>query len=614
MPKKEAAKTPRGFVLNAAADIPDLRDRMYEPPLIKLEEEIEPDAEGFNIRSQGTEGACTGFALAAAIDMLNARRGHEDIKASARMLYEMAKRFDEWTGEDYEGSSLRGAIRGWWHNGVCPEELWPYTKKADRETLTVERSKAAHVNALGAYYRLRPNLTDFHAALNEAGVLCASARVHTGWFNPPRKSGLIKKGDPLTGGHAFTVVGYNGVGFWIQNSWGKGWGKRGLALWPYEDWAENLMDAWVFRMAVPTPQVFDLRAGISSLDPASRAEWLRAPKRKEIAGHFVHIDDGEFHEKGRYHSRLVDVEQTAERVVTSRKNYRHLLFYAHGGLNSPAASATRIRAMKDVFKANGIYPFHFMYDTGLVEELMDVIRRKSERTEQRVGGVFDFTDKIFEGLIGKPGTLVWKEMKLGARSAFEPGHAGHATLKVFAEALDGTDIKVHLAGHSTGGILLAHLLEALDRITAWGRPIASCSLMAPASTIELYRSHYATRLGPSAPARIRLPKLHVYNLTDKQEQDDTVTPLYHKSLLYLVSNAFEGDSGKPLLGMKKFNKRLRSAPGLKFFYSGEDRPLHTESTTHGGFDNDPRTMNSILVAILGRGRVARPFTKKDLDY
>lgn len=205
-------------------------------------------------------------------------------------------------------------------------------------------------------------------------------------------------------------------------------------------------------------------------------------------------------------------------------------------------------------------------------------------------------------------------MKLGARSAFELGHAGHATLKVFAEALDGTDIKVHLAGHSTGGILLAHLLEALDGITAWSQPIASCSLMAPASTIELYRSHYATRLGPSASARIRLPKLHVYNLTDKQEQDDTVTPLYHKSLLYLISNAFEGDSGKPLLGMNKFSKRLRSAPELKFFYSGEGRPLHTESTTHGGFDNDPRTMNSILGAILGRGRVTRPFTKKDLDY
>ncbi|KKK49469.1 hypothetical protein LCGC14_3134740, partial [marine sediment metagenome] len=50
---------------------------------------------------------------------------------------------------------------------------------------------------------------------------------------------------------------------------------------------------------------------------------------------------------------------------------------ANVGLNWPAASATRIRAMKDVFKANGIYPFHFMYDTGLVEELMDVIRRKS---------------------------------------------------------------------------------------------------------------------------------------------------------------------------------------------------------------------------------------------
>ena len=31
--------------------------------------------------------------------------------------------------------------------------------------------------------------------------------------------------------------------------------------------------------------------------------------------------------------------------------------------------------MKETFKDNRIYPLHFMYDTGLIEEIKDVIQR-----------------------------------------------------------------------------------------------------------------------------------------------------------------------------------------------------------------------------------------------
>ena len=87
------------------------------------------------------------------------------------------------------------------------------------------------------------------------------------------------------------------------------------------------------------------------------------------------------------------------------------MFYAHGGLNPPKGSAARVRAMKDVFKTNNIYPFHFMYDTGLLEELNDIIFGKSNQTEERVGSIFDRSDRIIERRIGRIGTLVWEEMK-----------------------------------------------------------------------------------------------------------------------------------------------------------------------------------------------------------
>ena len=76
---------------------------------------------------------------------------------------------------------------------------------------------------------------------------------------------------------------------------------------------------------------------------------------------------------------------------------------AHGGLNSPKASARRIAAMKEVFKDNGIYPFHIMYDTGIVEELKDLILRKEVDASERTGGFSDWTDRFLEGF----GTSSW---------------------------------------------------------------------------------------------------------------------------------------------------------------------------------------------------------------
>jgi hypothetical protein len=92
-----------------------------------------------------------------------------------------------------------------------------------------------------------------------------------------------------------------------------------------------------------------------------------------------------------------------------------------------------------------------------------------------------------------------------------------------------------------------------------------------------------------------------------------VTPAYRKSLLYHVSNAFERPdkadfksqgkredirSGepfapKPILGMQKYSQATENTPRLTIRYAAGNS-LITRSTTHGGFDNDPFTMNDIL--------------------
>ncbi len=113
----------------------------------------------------------------------------------------------------------------------------------------------------------------------------------------------------------------------------------------------------------------------------------------------------------------------------------------------------------------------------------------------------------------------------------------------------------------------------------------------------------------------------IYNLDDEHELDDQVATVYRKSLLYLVSNAFEEEQPAPLLGMQKFLEQpkyaddLKKLKRLKVIYSRGYRKGHatSESETHGGFDNDPDTMNDVLKTVLG-GRPKVKFTEDNLNY
>lgn len=108
--------------------------------------------------------------------------------------------------------------------------------------------------------------------------------------------------------------------------------------------------------------------------------------------------------------------------------------------------------------------------------------------------------------------------------------------------------------------------------------------------------------------------MSIYNLSKDLEKDDNVAKIYRKSLLYLVSRAFEEEPVEEILGMRKYSDEL-NAPRLSFIYSeGRDNQTpRSASRSHGGFDNDPATMNDILRRVLD-AEPERLFTKQDLTY
>ncbi len=617
--------------LDTSRDPFDSRDLIYRPALVRLEKSRTPAWKNLTILDQGSEGACTGFGLAAVINYLNRERGTKT-RVSARMLYKMARFYDEWEGEDYDGSSVRGAIKGWFKNGVCTEKSWPNAPTpGTADYLTRTRQLDALKFPLGAYYRVLPRRTDVHAALNEVGIVYASAETHSGWNDPATGEINYRASYKPGGGHAFAIVGYTDEGFIIQNSWGEDWGgyksgrrtHKGLALWSYDDFDKNVWDLWVVRMALGVNSLAALRSSYG-LGVAGARRTEAGPPRHEVQNYYVHVDDGRFDETSTYPSTEEQVKNSVRELVAnaSGASPKPIMLYAHGGLNKVAPSVTRAAKWQDVFARNNAAQLHFIWETGFLAELKDVLFSRSKRAEERAGSSANWFDKFLELVTKRIGSAIWKEMRVGADAAFgvwQPGDcgAGTRTLEFLIDELEKVPAAkrpaVHIGCHSAGAIFAGHLLDRWAQLT--DHPVSSLNMFAPACTVDFF----ADSIGPHIKSGVVKKAAH-FRLTDELECKDKVGP-YGLSLLYLVSRAYQNRKKKniPILGMEKFAKntdkvvaKLGIKSKVKTLVAGKDTE-HTDSTTHGGFDNDIASMNTLLTNVLGGKKPNKPFGKDDVS-
>ena len=151
--------------------------------------------------------------------------------------------------------------------------------------------------------------------------------------------------------------------------------------------------------------------------------------------------------------------------------------------------------------------------------------------------------------------------------------------------------------------MLGRLLAALGRFKIKNLKLGSIHLMAPACTVDFFNQHYAPYLTGKGALALQ-DKLYLYALTDAQELADKVStnipvlPSYSHSLLYLVSRGFEDPVPMPIAGMAKYHGGLPSSARLKISYSGVGGD--SQSTSHGGFDNDAATLTTIMNRIAGK--------------
>ena len=618
---------------NVVPDRLDLRDRPYLPAIA-----VAPGSEllckkKLPVLDQKQTNACTGFALASMVHYLLRQRAPAAPAISPFMIYSMARRYDEFPGSTEDaGSSLRGARKGWYRHGACRAVLWkgyamPAADPDPRKDWWLDAAR----RPLGAYYRVDSrSVTDMHVALSEVGVLYASAICHDGWLQQPAAKTPrgrywtipARRGGPDDGGHAFIIVGYNRDGFIIQNSWGRTWGSGGFAVLSYEDWLDNAMDCWVAQLGVVTEQHLAIAASTSLRYDNKRVQLAadRTLRDREISPFIINMENnGKLSSTGRFRTQPGDVDALVTlQIDTARSNWGlkanaplDIAIYAHGGLTGEDDAAQTAAVWIPAMYEARILPIFLMWETDLwstlKNRLADVLF--GLRDEPRLtAGISDqlkrFWNRRLEKTLALPGSIVWGEMKQNAEAISVNAQSGARILHQCATrspSFDPARDRLHLIGHSAGAIAHSHIVQHL---CAQGWAFQTLNLMAPAVTVELFDAAVRPALESG-----KVGRLNQFHLTDVVEQaDPTCKPIlyYTRSLLYLVSESFEHGVRTPVLGMEKYFDAyvaMRKLENVRAFPSPANAV--SQSITHGGFDDDRATRESIISLIkTGKPRAA----------
>lgn len=254
--------------------------------------------------------------------------------------------------------------------------------------------------------------------------------------------------------------------------------------------------------------------------------------------------------------------------------------------------------------ATSIYPIHFVWETGFFDAIKQIFSGMRQAAPR---DLWDYTSdpatEAFARTFG--GVKIWSAMKRSAELAVaDDGGASYVAQKLaaFCAAHSG-EIELHAVGHSAGSIFHSHFLPTA--IVKGVPSFKTLHFLAPAIRVDEFKRRLLPTLGN------KVEHLTMYTMKRDWEEDDSVA-IYQKSLLYLIYYALEPKSKSPILGLEisvREDDELKKLCGL-----GGSPSQHAEvvwsvsqeitgrsastSRSHGGFDNDRPTMNSVARRVL----------------
>lgn len=242
---------------------------------------------------------------------------------------------------------------------------------------------------------------------------------------------------------------------------------------------------------------------VQAVDSLVRGIVLSPADVQAMRPHLVNLRMGEFSNNGQWSTSPMDVDAIFDdflpRALQQARAAGHplrLMFYAHGGLVDEDDALASVRSRLGWWKDNDIYPISFVWETGLIEVLGQMLEQGQSRG-LGMRNVFsdNISDPLMEAVAHRAGGVqIWNSMKSSAQRAssgnLDGGAVAGGAWYVARQLADfcgryGDEVEVHAAGHSAGAIFHAWFLPCA---LALGVPrVRSLHLLAPAGASISWR-------------------------------------------------------------------------------------------------------------------------------
>jgi hypothetical protein len=335
----------------------------------------------------------------------------------------------------------------------------------------------------------------------------------------------------------------------------------------------------------------------------------------ELRPHVIDLNQGRLSSGGSFATSdadVVDIFRTHLPAWLATADSPAVVFWAHGGLVGESSGLGIAVDQLRWWKANGVYPIFFVWESGLMDALGALLGRQEE-ARAATRDLFDWTtDPLVEATartLGGP--KVWTAMKTSAENASREDGGATRAATLLKELCDGQPaLRLHAVGHSAGAIFHRFFLT---RTRSLGVPaFRTLSLLAPAITVDGFAQGLMPLVGD------HVESVRMYTMHREYERADVCqaggVDFYHKSLLYLIHHALEPEPGTPILGLED---SVTTDPATREFFRDDRAPDEAKivwsvgpdsaSTSHGGFDNDAATMDSLVRHIRGVSEPTAPY-------
>lgn len=341
-------------------------------------------------------------------------------------------------------------------------------------------------------------------------------------------------------------------------------------------------------------------------------DGLDAETLTRLRPYVVNLVQGRFSSSGKFQTAEEDVDAIVHEHLApaleraTRDRPLRIALWAHGGLVSEEDALKKAAELIPWWRANDVYPIHFVWETGLGESIKQLISSAFSRSRAPLDMPRDFadhfSDPLIERLTSVPGRALWSGMKRSAERASDRHGGARYVADKIASLIKGQEerVRLHAIGHSAGSIFHSHLVPLF---TEQGVQLRSLQLLAPAVRVDTFWEQLRGIVDD--PAKVK--EFAMYTMAVHFEKADDCMRVYRKSLLYLVSLAFEPEGKTPLLGLEEFIRKDDLTAEFLGLGGGKgpgqvvwSKSIATSgrnasrSTKHGCFDEDSATMNSVI--------------------